>query len=163
MQGLRISPKAAKDEQLCAKPAATSLKLSTVQCEKLFVRLAEVKYLSVTHKPESRSAAAAVCLQVHRTDAQYKSHTDVRFGAAICAAMTYKDCFPDKLPDGLPPARNMTHTSIKPGSNPVDKHLYWMSPTAKREMVRHITEGLKQGTIYRAQWGTMLVCDKEGW
>ena len=152
MQGLRISPKAAKDEQLCAKPAATSLKLSTVQCEKLFVRLAEVKYLSVTHKLESRSAAAAVCMQVHRTDAQCKSHTDVRYGAAICAAMTYKDCFPNKLPDGLPPERNVTHTtSIEPGSSPVDKHLYWMSPTAKREIERQITEGLKQGTIYRAQ------------
>ena len=139
-------------KRLQARPAAASLFLSAVQCRKAVARGAEVKYVQVIHVPEPSSVAAADVsssaeqLQGTRTHATDRS---LMSESALQAVIhDYKDRFPDTLPDGLPPDRNIAHAiPVEPGSSPQDKHLYRMSPAEKVEMERQVTEGLRRGII----------------
>ena len=49
----------------------------------------------------------------------------------------YRDCCPDRLPDGLPPERKVGHAiHTEPRSSPADRHMYRMTPAEKVEMER---------------------------
>ena len=58
-----------------------------------------------------------------------------------------KDCFPESLPDGLPPERDVAHTIPTEPSVPPFKPIYRLSPKENAEVMRQVAEGLKQQII----------------
>jgi hypothetical protein len=62
----------------------------------------------------------------------------------------YADCFPDQLPDGLPPERDIGHTiPLVPGaeSAPPFKPMYRLSPLELAEIKRQLADFLAKGYI----------------
>lgn len=60
----------------------------------------------------------------------------------------YSDCFPDSLPPGLPPHRNIEHEiKLKPNSEPIYKPHHKMTPLDNDELKIHLTELLEQKFI----------------
>ena len=140
-------------KKLQAKPAIASLFLSAVQCRKAVAKGAEVKYVQVTHVPESPTVVSTTGTQ---GDAEHLQDTSTPVMDSTLMSETslqavihdLQDRFPATPPDSLPSDRNMAHAiPIEPGSIPPDKHLYRMSLAEKVEMERQVTEGLRRGII----------------
>ena len=67
---------------------------------------------------------------------------------AVKLLQEFSDVFPDKLPPGLPPQRKVDHEIIEePGSKPVNRSYYRMSPRELAELKRQIEELLANGFI----------------
>ena len=61
---------------------------------------------------------------------------------------TFQDRFPETLPDGLPPERNIGHTiPVEPGNKPSFKHAYRLSPRGLAEAKSQIAEFIAQGHV----------------
>jgi len=62
--------------------------------------------------------------------------------------LKYKDVFPDEIPGGLPPDRGVGHSiPTIPGEQPPWKGMYRLSPLEHEEVVKQITQLLKNGWI----------------
>ena len=60
----------------------------------------------------------------------------------------FADCFPDELPAGLPPARNVSHTiPLQPGTGAVCRPLFRYSPTELAEIKRQLADYLAKGHV----------------
>ena len=60
----------------------------------------------------------------------------------------FADCFPDELPAGLPPARNVGHTiPLQPGTGAVCRPLFRYSPTELAEIKRQLADYLAKGHV----------------
>lgn len=60
----------------------------------------------------------------------------------------YEDVFPAKLPNGVPPKREITHPiQLEPGSKPMLRPMYRLSPKETEDMERQVTELLEMGFI----------------
>ena len=60
----------------------------------------------------------------------------------------FRDVLPDKLPEGLPPRRDIDHKiELVPGSAPTNRPTYRMSPTELDELKKQLDEFLKAGFI----------------
>lgn len=60
----------------------------------------------------------------------------------------YGDVFPEQLPDGLPPVRNIDHKiELEPGATPPRPRMYRMSPKENDELKQQIQKLLEQGFI----------------
>jgi hypothetical protein len=61
---------------------------------------------------------------------------------------TYRDVFPEALPAGLPPQREVDHKiELVPGKSPPSKPLFRMSPTELSELKTQLEEMVKSGFI----------------
>jgi hypothetical protein len=60
----------------------------------------------------------------------------------------FKDCFPPELPSGLQPDRGVEHTiALEPGSRPVHRAMYWLSPAERVEVKFTVEALLSKGLI----------------
>ena len=60
----------------------------------------------------------------------------------------YRDVFPEKLPKGAPPNRDVQHhIEIEPGSDPPYRPPYWLGPAEQDELEEQIKDLLAQGFI----------------
>jgi hypothetical protein len=60
----------------------------------------------------------------------------------------FKDCFPPELPSGLPPDRGVGHTiALEPGSRPVHRAMYRLSPAERVEVKSTVEALLSKGLI----------------
>ncbi|KAL0025529.1 hypothetical protein WJX77_010077 [Trebouxia sp. C0004] len=104
----------------CEKPAKTlskpkrpsaSLILSAMQARKAVRKAANAMFLLVTKTDEGVHVAAVT---KHDTSGNQQSHADstpVPQSELQSILHEYKDCFPEVLPDGLPPERDVAHTT----------------------------------------------------
>ncbi|CAI5471080.1 unnamed protein product [Closterium sp. Yama58-4] len=68
--------------------------------------------------------------------------------------------FPDELPQGLPPSRAVDHRiELEPGSRPVAKPQWRLSPAETEEMTREVSHFLAQGFIQpsRSPWAAPIL------
>jgi hypothetical protein len=73
----------------------------------------------------------------------------------------YSDVFPPKLPDSLPPHREVDHRiDLTPGSVPPGCKMYRMAPLEEKELWTQLQAYLKDGKIEPAQspFGGSFVC-----
>ena len=60
----------------------------------------------------------------------------------------FRDVFPETLPIGHPPKRNVEHTiNVEVGSKPSNRHIYRLGPTEQDELESQIKDLLAQGLI----------------
>ena len=77
-----------------------------------------------------------------------KEETERQANKAKHIVDEYRDVFPDKLPFGLPPSRAVDHRiDIVPGSSPVSRSPYRMSPTELDELKKQLIYLTEQGFI----------------
>ena len=146
----RITLSCSKPSQkLQAKPAAASLFMSAVQAKRAVRRGAEVRFVQVTKLEQSENPSITALGFDDKQHDLNKADCALMPDAALQSVLhEFKDRFPETLPDGLPPERNVAHTiPVEPGSRPADRHMYRMSPAEKAEIQRQVTEGLKRGII----------------
>ena len=61
----------------------------------------------------------------------------------------YRDVFPEKLPKGVPPSREVQHViEIEPGSKPSYRPPYELGPLERGELEEQIRDLLAQGFIH---------------
>lgn len=76
----------------------------------------------------------------------------------------YQDLFPEQLPAGLPPKREVDHRiDLEPGSKPPWRPLYRMSPLELDELKKQIEEMLERGAIQpsRSPYGAPILFIKK--
>jgi hypothetical protein len=77
------------------------------------------------------------------TDAKVSNHSD-----ASHIISEFKDVFPDDLPSGLPPQREIDHRiELEPGQNPPSKPTYRLSQPETDELKKQLGELLAKGHI----------------
>ena len=60
----------------------------------------------------------------------------------------FRDVFPDDLPDGLPPSREVDHPiEVLPGLKPISKPAYRLSHSEAQEVERQLAEYVRKGFI----------------
>ncbi|CAI5467291.1 unnamed protein product [Closterium sp. Yama58-4] len=72
----------------------------------------------------------------------------------------FADVFPDKLPPGLPPSRAVDHRiELEPGSRPVAKPQWRLSPAETEEMTQQVRHFLAQGFTQpsRSPWAAPIL------
>ncbi|CAI7743062.1 unnamed protein product [Closterium sp. NIES-53] len=72
----------------------------------------------------------------------------------------FRDIFPDDLPPGLPPSRAVDHRiELEPGSRPVAKPQWRLSPAETEEMTQQVRHFLVQGFIQpsRSPWAAPIL------
>ncbi|CAI5474719.1 unnamed protein product [Closterium sp. Yama58-4] len=72
----------------------------------------------------------------------------------------FADVFPDELPPGLPPSRAVDHRiELEPGSRPVAKPQWRLSPAETEEMTQQVRHFLAQGFIQpsRSPWAAPIL------
>jgi hypothetical protein len=72
----------------------------------------------------------------------------------------YQDVFPEGLPPGMPPERNVVHPiPIEPGAKPAYKPMYRLSPEEKEECEKQVKELLEKGLIQpsNSPWGAPIL------
>ena len=92
---------------------------------------------------------------VHVAAAKVSQSSGASPGAALAAVphdgvrqvlLDFADRFPDDLPPGLPPDRGVSHTiPLEPGSRPVHRSMYRLSPSEKAEVERTVKDLLAKG------------------
>ena len=98
-------------------------------------------------------------LELTITDSQSQSHTlafassgvdpnPEQTSARASTLKEFRDVFPDDLPEGLPPRRDIDHKiELVPGSAPTNRPTYRMSPTELDELKKQLDE-LSQGRFH---------------
>ena len=113
---------------------------------------------------------------VHVTAAEVSQSSGASPGASLGAVphdgvrqvlLDFADRFPDDLPPGLPPDRGVSHTiPLEPGSRPVHRSMYRLSPSEQAEVERTVKELLAKGFIEPATspYGSpiLFVAKKDG-
>ena len=79
----------------------------------------------------------------------------------------YRDLFPEKLPKGVPPMREVQHhIDVEPGSKPPYRPPYRLGPAEQDELEEQITGSPGSGfhtSILFSLWCTCLICAQKGW
>jgi hypothetical protein len=76
------------------------------------------------------------------------THTDDLTLAIRKVLQDFKDCFPPALPSRLPPDRGVGHTiALEPGSRPVHRAMYRLSPAERVELKSTVEALLSKGLI----------------
>ena len=64
----------------------------------------------------------------------------------------FKDVFPDDLPSGLPPQREIDHRiELEPGQNPPSRPTYRMSQPEMDELKKQLSELMDKGCIQESK------------
>ena len=64
----------------------------------------------------------------------------------------YRDVFGDKLPEGAPPSKSVTHSiEMSLGSQPAYRTPYWLHSAEKDELEEQVRDLLAQGFIRPSQ------------
>ena len=109
------------------------------------------------------SISQKVCLNT-----EFKSNKSVKFTASLERLLEeYQDVFPNDLPDGLPPSRDVDHPiDLVPSSKPISRPPYRLSHSEALEVERQLAEYLKKGFIRPSSspWAALvlLVKNKDG-
>jgi hypothetical protein len=72
----------------------------------------------------------------------------------------YKDVFPEGLPPGMPPKRNVVHPiPLEPGTKPVYRPMYRLSPEEKEECEKQVKDLLEKGLVQpsNSPWGAPIL------
>ena len=137
--------------KLRANPPVASLFLSAVQAKRAATRGAQVLYVQVTQVAGSDNPSIAVMGMDSSPASQQSSKQNsslISPGQLESILHEYQDRFPETLPDGLPPERNVAHAiELEPGHQPVDKPIYRLSPAERAEIQRQVREGIRRGII----------------
>lgn len=135
------------DKKLRAKPAVASLFLSALQAKRAVTKGGDVQMTQA----EGSDIPTVTPLGASKScEPQQSKSADNRLmsDSVLQSVLHEYKVFPENLPDGLPPERNVAHTvPVEPDSIPPDKHMYRMSPAEKAEIQRQVTEGLRRGII----------------
>ena len=126
-------------DKLNAKPAVASLFLSAMQAKRAVTRGVQVTQIAGSNKPSIN-----VLGMDRRPEPQPPEDSSLMSQGQLESVLHMcKDRFPDTLPDGLPPERNVAHTiQLEPGEQPVDKAMYRLSPAERAEIERQVSEGI---------------------
>ena len=68
----------------------------------------------------------------------------------------YKDVFPEELPHGMPPDRNVVHPiTLEPTTKPSYRPLYRLSPDEQEECEKQVKELIDKGLVQpsNSPWG----------
>ena len=131
-----------------SKPAA-SLVLSAVQARKAVSKGEGAIVLLVTQSGKSESVHVSAVTNDDKSFQQQSQtdHTLIPQSDMQSILREYQDCFPESLPDGLPPERDVAHTiPTEPGVPPF-KPMYRLSPKENAEVKCQVAEGLRQQII----------------
>jgi hypothetical protein len=72
----------------------------------------------------------------------------------------YKDVFPEGLPPGMPPKRNVVHPiPLEPGTKPVYRPMYRLSPRRRRNAKKQVKYLLEKGLVQpsNSPWGAPIL------
>src|SRR5207237_3537604 len=125
-----------------------SLYLSRKRSRTEFANLNLISHKKV--KSMSKNNIECLFLTIVRSATDYTiasidKHTDVNLKHIL---NEYKDVFPDDLPIGLPPSREIDHrVELIPGSVPPSRATYRMSPKELDELKRQLQELTDHGFI----------------
>ncbi len=142
-------PRASK--KLHVKPPVASLFLTALQARKAVKAGCRAFYVQVTETEGSVAPTVATMdvdsatgpTQSRTKDSTLVPESELQFILHDC-----QDRFPESLPDGLPPERNVAHTiPTEPDHVPPFRPLFRLSPAERAEVERQVTEGLKRGII----------------
>lgn len=136
--------------------------LSSIQLKRELAKGSRL--LAVILKSVEKSVESEADLAANSPDGMSQStghdHPDI---ASLLSE--YSDVFQD-IPAGLPPERKTAHAiPMKPGTQPISKSMYRLSPSENREVKRQIEEGLHMGWIQASEspWAApILFVHKKG-
>ena len=136
-------------QKLQADKPAASLVLSAVQARKAVSKGAGARFLLVTQSDESESVHVSAVTQDDKSFEQQSQtdHTVVPESDMQSILHEYQDCFPESLPDGLPPERDVAHHHTYRARCASFKPVYRLSPKESAEVKRQVAESLRQQII----------------
>lgn len=118
---------------------------------------AQMQWQGERNEEKSKSNSEISVVEIERDQSMVKRSTssttnsreDIELSNVRLRVMdTYRDVFPDDLPSGLPPQREVDHKiELIPGKNPPSRPLYRMSPSELLELKKQLEELVKSGFI----------------
>jgi len=135
-------------QKLTAKPPVAELTLRAIQAKKAVNKGAGAMYLFVTNVDNDFNVTALTDSTELKAGKRIADHTLVSAAEMQKIRQEYADRFPETLPDGSPPKRDVAHAIVtEEGHVPPFKPIYRLSPTENTEAHRQIIEGIRRGII----------------
>ena len=137
------------NQKLTAKTGVAELSLSAMQAKKAISKGAGAMYVLVSKaETDSFNVSAMPANSTGGSERHVADHTLMSELDLQNIQHEYVDRFPETLPHGLPPERDVAHTiPTEQGHVPPFKPIYRLSPAENAEVQRQVAEGLQRQII----------------